>query len=726
MSTSIIPLADPRPPDVLIDACVAGECVVYAGAGLSARAGFPTYGSFLEGLLEWATEEKLIGEEEASIYGAGIENSDFSAAADGMVNDLRVHGTALNTYLEQLFLRSAELSDAHRVLSDLPFGAALTTNWDTLVEQTFATRSGGLYTPRDAEQLLDALHKRGFFVIKLYGDLSRSETLMISPSQFGDAVRENIAFSRFMETLFFSKTILFIGASLEGIEDYLKGIALRKQTDGRQHFALVGLVGKGWRAKASWLEKRYGIHVLPYSPTDQHPEVVRFLNSLKDRIQTNLGHASKQESTARLQRVVLDNIGPFEKLDLTLNARWNILLGDNGVGKSVILKAIGAAICGKDAQPFAARLVQQGKTTAMITLQTDRNTYKTEILLAPNSPTEINSIPVRPLEAENWLALGFPPLRAGTWERPKSPDAYAVTLPVPDDLLPVVSGVPDPRLDKLKHWIVNLDYRSKDEQSRSGTSGRYEKLLNEFFQVVGELTGGVKIERGDVNPQTGEITVITDDGKVPIEAISQGATSLIGWVGILLQRLYEVYSADENPRQRYALVLMDEIDAHLHPAWQQSLVFALERIFPNVQFIATTHSPLIVGGMPSEQVVRFARDEEGKVVRLEVDADMTMGRTDQILTTSLFGLKTTLDKQTQEEVKQYRSLLGKSHRTPAQEREFQRLRGVVQFRIPPVSQTLEERRAAVREKETLLLRVEAQSVPPKQVPPKRSRRKSTS
>ena len=714
------------PPSELVDACAAGECVLYAGAGLSARSGFPVYKSFLEELLRWATHENLIEAESASTYQAGIEDGDFGSAADGIVSDLSIHSSALEQYLRSIFLRTASLSDAHRILGELPFCAGLTTNFDTFLEQTFASRTARICTPRDFEALLEALHKRDFFILKLYGDLTRPETLMISPAQFEDVVREMQPFSRFMETLFFSKTILFVGASLEGIEDYLKGISLRKQTETRQHFAVVGLIGEGWKAKAYSLEKRYGIRVLPYLHSPQHKEMVDFLTRLKRQVHRRLGPATKSDPVARLKRIRLENIGPFEDLELSLDPQWNILLGDNGVGKSVILRAIATCICGRDAQPYAARLIRLGKSSAMITLETESITYKTEIRLTTSGPAEITSIPVRPLEAENWLVLGFPPLRAGSWERPKSPETTAVGLPTPDDVLPLIAGGPDPRLDKLKQWIVNLDYQSKHEQATTSTTGgRYEKILNEVFRIIGELTEGVTIKRGEVNPQTYEISVVTDDGDLPIEAVSQGTTSLIGWVGIVLQRLYEIYSSDDDPMQRYALVLMDEIDAHLHPSWQQSLVYDLGKIFPNVQFVATTHSPLIVGGMPPEQIFRFARDDEGKVVRLKIDADMIQGRTDQILTTSLFGLKTTLDKQTQLEIEKYKSLLGKRHRAPEEERTFQKLRGVLQFRIPSASLTLEERREAVRDREALSeqVRIKSREVPDKAFSRSTSRRK---
>jgi len=146
------------------------------------------------------------------------------------------------------------------------------------------------------------------------------------------------------------------------------------------------------------------------------------------------------------------------------------------------------------------------------------------------------------------------------------------------------------------------------------------------------------------------------------------------------------------PRERPAIVLIDEIDAHLHPAWQQTLVSRLSRLFPNIQFIATTHSPLIVGGLEASQVFRFAR-EEGEVVMLEVEEEMTVGRTDQILTSDLFGLRTTLDTETSEAAARYRVLLGKLSRNANEEKELHELENFLAFRVPASPETPVERHA---------------------------------
>ena len=114
------------------------------------------------------------------------------------------------------------------------------------------------------------------------------------------------------------------------------------------------------------------------------------------------------------------------------------------------------------------------------------------------------------------------------------------------------------------------------------TNGPNQRLLAKFFNVIETLTEGVRIKFAGVDPATEQINVETDDGLVPLDYVSQGTASLISWVGVVLQRLYEVYGADEDPTQRFFLVLMDEIDAHMHPAWQRIMLNRVRKLFPKM------------------------------------------------------------------------------------------------------------------------------------------------
>jgi predicted ATP-binding protein involved in virulence len=460
----------------------------------------------------------------------------------------------------------------------------------------------------------------------------------------------------------------------------------------------VGVSGTAWQAKAEALKRRYNVEVTPFAIAEDYGAVDVFLQELGDR---TAEERSKQTQAppavgSRLRRIILRNIGPFEELELDLPEPWLVLLGDNGVGKSSILKALAVAMVGSEANAVAGRLVREGESLATITLITDRNPsgYFTEIYkLRSTGEASVVSKPSRPLESEGWITLGFPPLRSVSWQPSAGPQALTKRGPSAEDILPLARGEVDPRMDKLKQWIVNLDTWSKEEQLKGHENSRPMQILRKFFEIVGRITKGMEVQRAEVTSNF-EVKVHTkDDGVLPIEALSQGMTSLYGWVGILVQRLYEVYDTEEDPTHRYALVLMDEIDAHMHPAWQQVLIRRLKEIFPRVQMIVTTHSPLIIGGLPISEVARFERDKSGKVVRLDVPEDMTMGRADLILTGTLFGLQSTLDEDTEKLIESYQTLLRKAPRTLREEEELQRLQKELNPRIPVDADSLEARRA---------------------------------
>src|SRR4029077_3884830 len=102
----------------------------------------------------------------------------------------------------------------------------------------------------------------------------------------------------------------------------------------------------------------YKIKVIPYSPSGGFPEVPRFLEKLANAVEANQrSSAQTPPRSGCLKSVTLENVGPFDMLKMELTPQWNILLGDNGVGKSTILKAIAIAICGQEAAPYAERII---------------------------------------------------------------------------------------------------------------------------------------------------------------------------------------------------------------------------------------------------------------------------------------------------------------------------------------------------------------------------------
>lgn len=138
----------------------------------------------------------------------------------------------------------------------------------------------------------------------------------------------------------------------------------------------------------------------------------------------------------------------------------------------------------------------------------------------------------------------------------------------------------------MKQWLVNLDYANQQE------------VIEEFFDVLGALSPGIRIGRARIEKNPLGIWIESNGNVVPLSAVSQGTGSVMCWIGNLIQRMHEV---NISPDTR-SLVLVDEVDAHMHPKWQQLFIEAFRKKFPNVQVVATTHSPLMVGSLTKDEI----------------------------------------------------------------------------------------------------------------------------
>ena len=105
------------------------------------------------------------------------------------------------------------------------------------------------------------------------------------------------------------------------------------------------------------------------------------------------------------------------------------------------------------------------------------------------------------------------------------------------------------------------------------------------------------------------MTVQKQGQELIINQLSDGEKCLLAMVGDLARRLAIANPGLPNPLQGEGVVLIDEIELHLHPKWQRAIVPALTRTFPNCQFIVTTHSPQVLG------------EVKGKVYRLKSTSD---------------------------------------------------------------------------------------------------------
>jgi predicted ATP-binding protein involved in virulence len=118
--------------------------------------------------------------------------------------------------------------------------------------------------------------------------------------------------------------------------------------------------------------------------------------------------------------------------------------------------------------------------------------------------------------------------------------------------------------------------------------------------------------------EKGNFVDSTKQQKLRVRQLSDGERSIIAMCFDIARRLILLNEKDDDPvKNGRGIVLIDEIDLHLHPEWQRKIVTDLPRVFPSLQFIATTHSPQTIGETTSGQVVIL---EEGGNVRIEPES----------------------------------------------------------------------------------------------------------
>lgn len=644
----------------------AGRCVLFVGAGVSNFSGMPTWAELIPAIIARAVAETLLRDDERQHLTSLSDHGELDQAADMIQESIGIE--KMRDYLHKELAWSAEPHEIHRNLASLPFSAAVTGNWDDLIERAFDKRQPKIVTWDRAKEASECLDSLVFFLLKLSGDLSRAESILLNRRSLEGAIAKDKALNAFIEQLLTSRTIVFVGASPETIEVLMRFGANRTGQESR-HYAFIGTnYAPEWESRSAPLSRFYGVTLIPYG---SGAELVTLIQQLQ--MEGNEESAvSGLAGPPVLKRVVFQNVGPFESLEVKFEPRWNVLLGDNGVGKSSVLRALGVALGGAASEPWADRIIKVGCESANITLETTHYTHRISIFRRSSGPgAELRCVPLSPMAP--LLILGFPPLRAVNWggvssilESKSGPDA--------DDILPLVAGGADLRLDSLKQWIVNIDYRIKDAKAEGRDAGPFQKLIEDFFEVVCRVTEGLPIRFGRVDPATRQVTVVTSDAEVPIELVSQGTASLISWVGVLLQRLYDIHGPSE-PRLRNALVLIDEIDAHMHPKWQQSIIHHLQDIFPNIQVVATAHSPLVVAGRSADEVTIFSRDPTtGKISADRASISFKGMRSDQILTSQAFGLDAARDYDTTAKLSEYRALLQKAELTDSERNKLNALR----------------------------------------------------
>lgn len=382
------------------------------------------------------------------------------------------------------------------------------------------------------------------------------------------------------------------------------------------------------------------------------------------------------------ERVSFAGMPPVFAFDLAIPVphppdagQWIVLLGANGSGKTSILRSIALTLT---AWTYGATYFHQAFQ--------DRGPKKVEVL---------GGVHVRQADARHNLAIliedgGFGPLTQYAL-----PDTFAFGAVRGNAL-----GGPDRdvNLDVHSHAatlfgagsLIHAETWLRREKLRATGNGRFLKAV--LTTVSALLPGGerIRLHRDDVIVETpgGE--------RFPFSGLSDGYLTTLGWTIDLIARWADRYrdtgKLDENfAKDMPCVVLVDELDLHLHPRWQLDIIPRLRAAFPKTTFVVTTHNPLTLQGTrPGEVFVLQKDDATGQISITQRDVPPGTDA-NRLLTGDWFGLGSTLDESTLRKLDRHRELL--RTRRPESDPERRALEQELRVRLNGFADTSYERMA---------------------------------
>ncbi len=364
-----------------------------------------------------------------------------------------------------------------------------------------------------------------------------------------------------------------------------------------------------------------------------------------------------------ISKLKVKNIRCFDEITIDFRSndntcKWALILGDNGVGKTTLLRSIAMSFCGKGSisgllDELVVDWIRKGNKTGSIRVEIDSDSNNR-----------------RPYFIETQFERG---VRGGDVEI--SQETYPRIFPW-DELFVCgygaarMGGEITPKYPKYRvvDSVYSLFSYSKAE-------------LHDPEVVIRRIADGKGIHRGaKVLRWIDRILMLPEHSLkltkyglvakgpwrryIPFTALGDGHQATATW---LLDMLGWVLLHDDSmfSREISGIVLVDEIEQHLHPGWQKTIIRLLHQQFPKLQFIASTHSPLCATGttdLNDEEctLVLLKQADHNRVDVTDHHKPPRDRRADQVLTSYLFGLTTSSDNAVVQKIERYSQLASKT------------------------------------------------------------------
>ncbi len=427
-----------------------------------------------------------------------------------------------------------------------------------------------------------------------------------------------------------------------------------------------------------------------------------------------------------IKELWLKDVGPIDEITFTFDPQVNVFIGPNNSGKSTVLAALGSLAV--QAFRFPSRFVKKESTPdSSVTFVGSHG----DLHVLKDNPNQWGTTQSQILDLFNMrMSLGYstfiPALRQNSNARIRNHPLLPKTLSLEALILKrhIDEALRDERSSSNQSDIsilANLRNSFKDVERRESqitssfettNDGDFLQLIveldyksyrenrpiirntiNKVFIITSEITEGYRVGLIGIEKDDDGLflKVQTPDGELPFNALSQGTQSMVQWLSHLILGYAMYYDFAEDFAKKPGVLIIDEIDAHLHPSWQRRILPTLTKHFPNLQIFCATHSPLLIAGLKAGQIQLLKRKEGGGISVTTNENDIVGWSADEILSCFL-DVSNPTDLKTDQDLQRLEELQLKRERTPEEEKERQELRSEIPKTLsnsPPPKQITE-------------------------------------
>ena len=407
-----------------------------------------------------------------------------------------------------------------------------------------------------------------------------------------------------------------------------------------------------------------------------------------------------------IQWISVDHLPPLEDIYFNCDEQVNLFIGPNASGKSTILRAIKDSISSwdefDDENPYPIYRFSRGNG-AWVDIGVNYGdsldtTYYPDGADCRGAGKSIwEAVPFLHIPS---VRVNFPGMSLfhSTIEQPLAIQADDALKRLFDTESGIFNGqYVEPATDSLRQKMTDERLQQLRRVLEVGNSCArhicseiiYDDTIRPYVETNDD---GINPPETVVRHNLGIMTRDDTSGKLLYAgALSSGTQGTLLWIRALALKMAHHYNWQEGWENQPAILLIDEIENHLHPTWQRRVIPALLEHFPGLQIFATTHSPFVVAGLKAGQVHLLNRDENGVVTATTNTEDIIGWTADEILRTWM-GVDEPTDLTTINRADRLRELREKESLSPEEESELQALRRQINEDLLAKSNPLEEQR----------------------------------